>query len=44
MSADEDKVVASLPYDRPINIHEMLRTNPIGLRYTVSGEYLYYHY
>ena len=33
-----------LQYDRPLNIHENLRTNPIGLRYTVQGDYLYYHY
>jgi len=30
--------------DRPLNIHETLRTNPLGLRYTVTGDYLYYHY
>lgn len=44
MSDEEDKQIQELPYDRPINIHEMVRTNAIGLRYTVTGEYLYFHY
>lgn len=44
MSNDEDKQIAELPYDRPINIHDMLKTNALGLRYTVTGEYLYFHY
>jgi len=44
MSADPAKQVRLLPYDRPLNIHENLKTIPIGYRYTVSGDYLYFHY
>ena len=44
MGSDEDKQVSDIPFDRPINIHEMLRTMPTGLRYSVCGDYLYYHY
>lgn len=45
MTSDEQKNMCLLPViDRPLNIHETLRTNPIGLRYTVTGDYLYYHY
>ena len=31
-------------HDRPLNIHENLKTNSIGVRYSVTGDYLYYHY
>ena len=45
MGSDDSKQIQSaLSIDRPLNIHETLRTNPIGLRYTVTGDYLYYHY
>ena len=44
MTADEERQFLEVAFDRPLNIHESLKTNPIGLRYTVTGDYLYYHY
>ena len=44
MSNEEEKQLKVVNFDRPLNIHESLKTNPIGLRYTVQGDYLYYHY
>ena len=44
MTDKEEKQVRELNMDRPLNVHENLKTNPIGYRYTISGDYLYYHY
>lgn len=45
MTSDEEKEVTNQhTFDRPLNMQESVRTNPTGPRYTVTGDYLYYHY
>lgn len=44
MTDEESKQQRDLPIDRPLNIHESVKTNAVGHRYTVIGDYLYYHY
>ena len=34
----------NLKYDRPLNIHLGLKTQPLGQQFLVTGDYLYFHY